>query len=159
VDLVPVDKQLRWFDRMRSDFEFPYFAVIGSGDAYMQARQLGTIIFWSHLAHALNSGNYRAALPTWVAPTAEFRHTFMEEYKAGEHTAPLLLTVDNVYDDMPNIKLDKVRDLLQIMCDRPRLLIYNGLDPYQFCATKLGVSPNMTLNLGKHQRSHQRRSI
>ena len=148
--LLPVAKQIEYFTRLRIDYS-PYVAIVCSVDNYSLARQISTVIFWAHLQHCLNNDKLRGSMPHWLSVINDFKNEFMDNYNDGLHAAANLLVLDNIYADMPSTKLDKVIDVLQTLCDRPRLILFRGKDAYKYCVETLGVRPNMLLNVSKRQ--------
>lgn len=151
-------KQLTWFKHLYQDLPIePKIIISNSMDFYEQARIIGLLLFWRYLSYSLNYPDiFHASTPLWYIPEAGFNTTPQEQYRRGRHREPNLLVVDLIHDDMPAAKVDKVHDLLQTMCDRPRLLLIRSQQPYNYCLNKLGVRPNMLFNI---ERQVQRRII
>jgi len=152
--IVLVRQQRLWFRQIYQELPTqPKIIVCTSREFYLQARRVGLLLFWRYLEFSLNyPKEFANSRPVWYLPDLGFRNRLLEAYKAGEHDAANLVVIDNIYEDMPAIKLDKVRDLLQYLCDRPRLLIIHGTDPYNYCLQKLGVRPTQIFNFARQLR-------
>ncbi len=65
---------------------------------------------------------------------------------------PSLLVISNVNDTSSNYKLEKVRDLLEMFADIPRIVVTSSRDPVTFFSTKLRFPVNYGIHLGPANR-------
>jgi hypothetical protein len=152
--VVLANQQRRWFQQVYKQLPLqPLIMVCASTEFYLQARRTGLVMFWRYLMFSLNyPKEFNNSRPLWHSLDASFRNPLLAAYQKGEHQAANLLILDNVYQDMPLVKLDKTRDLLQCFCDRPRLLLLHGIDPYNYCRQRLGVQANYIFNINRQLR-------
>lgn len=149
---ISTQQQLTWFRHLYQHLPIePRLIVSVSNDYYQQARLTGLILFWRYLQYSLNYPEiFDNSAPIWYIPQLNFTaKTPLDAYQQGQHRAANLLVIDGIYQDMPAIKLDKVHDILQLMADRPRLLLLRSRDPYNYCLDKLGVRPNIIFNFDR----------
>jgi len=146
---IDTDTQLDWLNLILEDLPItPYTLMCINTPRFFKARQLALLLFWRYLVDSMNHPRtYHDSLPIWRSVNLNFRNYLLEEYASGKHTRPNLLVIDGVYHDMPNIKCDKLHDIMQTLCDRPRILIFHGPDPFNFCVNALGTRPTYILNM------------
>jgi hypothetical protein len=59
-----------------------------------------------------------------------------------------ILVLDNIHDNMDNVKFSLLRDLLHKHRDSVVFLLIDGYDPLEFTMRHLHVNPRMVLNIG-----------
>jgi hypothetical protein len=152
--IILASRQQSWFRQIYQQLPLePGIIVCTSQDFYLTARRAGLLLFWRYLSYSLNfPKEFNDSTPLWYAPDLGFRNRLVEAYQRGEYQQPNLIVLDNIYQDMPAIKVDKIHDALQIFCDRPCLLLVRGTDPYNYCLAKLGVRPNRMVNFARQLR-------
>jgi hypothetical protein len=152
--IINPKQQLAWLNTILDDCSCePAVFLFTSEQQYLMARRVATIVFWRYLANSLNyPRTFKASKPFWHIPNLEFKNPVLNNYMAGEHSQPNLLVLDSLSVNMPAVKASKVHDLLQAMCDRPRLLLVHGAKSYQYCIDQLGVRPNKLINFADPKR-------
>lgn len=73
-------------------------------------------------------------LPLWHRVLGNYQDPIRD---AKERTNYSMLVLTNVGPDSTNVKIEKVRDILEIHDNIPRIVVVNGSDPVSFFADKL----------------------
>lgn len=79
------------------------------------------------MQHALINHDSRTALPLWVDLTGGFDNPLIVN-----RVKPSLLVINNVGIASTQSKLEKLRDILEVYSDIPRITVVTGTDPYTF---------------------------
>lgn len=74
--------------------------------------------------------------PMWHTLTGAFADELRDNRLRG-HRKPCGLILGNVPSNSSNVKLEKLRDLLEIYSDIPRIVVTSGEDPVEFFTSKL----------------------
>jgi hypothetical protein len=79
------------------------------------------------MQHALACHDSRTALPMWVDLTGGFDNPLVVN-----KVKPSLLVINNVGVNSTQPKMEKLRDILEVYSDVPRIVVATGTDPYMF---------------------------
>lgn len=150
--LIRTKQQIDWFRTLFKETPIePRIIVVYSADYFYLARAFGLLLFWRYLENSLNYPHeFANSAPFWHWLSLGYKDRLLEAEEKGEHSAPNLLLLDGLYDDMPATKVDKVHDILQIFCDRPVMLVLHTKDAYNYCIDRLGGRPNILFNLSRN---------
>lgn len=77
---------------------------------------------------------------------------FKDELRDNPGDKPCLLVITNITDDCSNIKLEKIRDLLEKYDDIPRIVVTGGKDPLTFFAERLKYPLKHGIYVGPERR-------
>lgn len=121
-------KQLQMFHAMIDDPFSPVNFAINSAPDDGKAKLLAAYLMQNALAH---HSSY-TALPLWVDLTSGFDNPLVKNKQN-----PSMLVINNVGMDSTPVKLEKLRDLLEVYSDIPRITIITGTDPYTFFMRKM----------------------
>lgn len=149
-------QQARWFRRLYREHSLaPQLIICSSQEYYLTARRAGLLLFTQYLIASVNyPKTYASSRPLWHTTDLQFRNRLIEQYEAGQHQQPNLLVLDNLHADMGAVKRDKIHDILQVFCDRPRLLLLHSRTPFDFCRQQFGIRPNQIIHFDRQlQRS------
>src|SRR5690606_1911293 len=91
--------------------------------------------FMSAAIDQMRSGSQRGKqLPVWHRLLGGFN----DKYRDGHgQFNPSMLILTNVAHDSTNVKLEKLRDILELYDSIPRIVVVNGSDPVSFFAEKV----------------------
>jgi len=117
----------------------PYLYVIGSKTTDAIAKIAAFCVFKAALAEST-----QGASPYWHTILGNYQDQLRddENYRAYTVGTPSLLVLSNIATNSSSVKFDKVRDLLEMYGNIPRIVIVQGEDPLTFCARHLFVSCN-----------------
>lgn len=157
--ILSVAKQKRvLYTLFDSKFTNPFVVGFNSSTNFLIARQMATVIFWQAIQQASrNAEIYRGQMPRWHYVAGGFDNVLVNEYQQGKHVAPLLLILDGLDTGMSSVKLEKTRDLLNVFCDRPRLLLISGDKPGEYVRDQLHIRLSGLVQFAAY--SNGRRSV
>lgn len=88
-------------------------------------------------------------LPLWHVVTGGFKDNLREQQ---EGKRPCMLILTNVNVESTPAKIEKLRDILELYSDIPRIVITGGEDPITFFATRLRYPLSAALYFGSTRR-------
>lgn len=113
---------------MEKPFGAPYLMAISSSPNDGKAKMLAAFIMQQALKAHL-SGKFRAtrgkALPLWHMVNGSFQDRLRDQ----SEERPSLLVLSNITEQSTNVKFEKVRDLLEMFSDIPRIIVCTPTDP------------------------------
>lgn len=126
----------------------PYVYIVSSSPNDGKAKQVAMYLMQRALM-AVAAGNIpRSAIgrqaPLWHTITGSWNDVLRD--RPQEHS-PGMLVLSNVTNLSTNVKLEKLRDLLELYNSVPRIIVISGEDPLTFANTKLLLPVNGVLNL------------
>ncbi len=74
--------------------------------------------------------------PVWHTLTGSFKDEYRDERRHGK-SKPSAFILTNVPSDSSQIKIEKLRDILELYNDVPRIVVTTGMDPVEFFTNKL----------------------
>jgi len=84
------------------------------------------------------------ASPVWHRLTGSYQ----DPYRDGKKDKPSMLIMSNIVETSSHVKLEKLRDLLEIYSDIPRIVVMGStMDPVTFIGTKLYCSVDNAIYL------------
>ena len=130
-------RQLAYVERfLEKPFLGPIIFSISSFPNDGKAKQLAAYLFEAaYKAHL--SGKFRGArskqLPLWHSLTG----SYYDHLRDKQELRPSLLVISNVTSQSTPVKVEKLRDLLEMYNDIPRIIVSTNEDPVTFANTKL----------------------
>lgn len=133
---------------LQRPFHAPYVMAISSSPNDGKAKQLAAFIM-QHAMRAHLSGKFRATrgkdLPQWHFLTGAWQDRLRD---GAEHAArPSMLILSNITRDSTNVKFEKVKDLLEIYSDIPRIIVMTPDDPLTMVHRRLYAPINSLIHL------------
>lgn len=148
--VIKVNKsvQLQEYDEvLRRPFSSPYLYIISSGPNDAKAKQAAAHIMEvataGQLAGKFPKSTRGKTSPRWHVVNGSFR----DDLRDKNNDDPSMLIISNVTSDSTNVKIEKVRDLLEQFNGIPRILVISGEDPITFANRKLYMSVNPVMQL------------
>lgn len=128
-------------------FASPYIYVIASSPNDGKAKQVAAYLMESATKGQL-AGKYPRSTrgrqsPLWHMITGSFH----DRLRDGASDEPSMVIFSNVTTTSTNVKLEKLRDLIEMYNHLPRVVVITGEDPVTFANTKLMLPVNHVLNL------------
>lgn len=116
-------KQFEMFDKfMESPFE-PMNCCIVSAPDDGKAKLMAAYM----MQHSIAQHNSYTSLPMWIDLTGGFDNPLVVN-----KVKPSLLVINNVGVASTQSKMEKLRDILEVYSDIPRIVVATGCDPYYF---------------------------
>lgn len=150
---INASRQLKTFDLiMKNPLAKPYTLVIGSSDYDKLAQCVALAIYKKVMTyyhtHFQDIGNHNQ--PLWY-PVYGSRHDRLRDDKNFRYSAgnPLLLVIDNFPRNATPEKTEKVRDLLDMYNNTPKIVIAAGADPFEVAQKYLYLQPTYMLYVQK----------
>lgn len=113
---------------MEKPIGVPYLMAISSSPNDGKAKMLAAFIMQQALKAHL-SGKYRSArgkaLPLWHMVNGSFQ----DRLRDNSEERPSMLVISNITEQSTNVKFEKVRDLLEMFSDIPRIIVCTPTDP------------------------------
>lgn len=150
--VVKREEQLAKFELlMANPFAAPYtFCINSAGNdirskyvaAFMLSRAIQ--VYNKNRHHSLNTS------PEWHTLTGSYADWRRDRcYDLRKKPKPAMIVFSNITVDSSEVKLEKLRDLLEQYADVPRVVAITGMDPYSFFAHKLRYKLNAGLDLSR----------
>lgn len=135
-------------------FGKPYVYIISSSPNDGKAKQAASYIMECATHHQLKNHFPRSTRgrqsPLWHFVTGNWADRLRDS--EGKADQPSMLILSNITKDSTTAKLEKVRDLLEIYSNIPRILVVTGEDPITFANTRLMVQAHHALLLATARR-------
>ena len=146
--------QLEHFEHvLGKPFGRPYLYIISSTPNDAKAKQVAALLMERATAGQLGGKYPRTTRgktsPRWHMVNGSFRDTLRD----SDTDNPSMLVISNVTSQSTNVKLEKVRDLLEQFSSIPRILVISGEDPITFANTRLHMSVNHVLQVATAKKS------
>lgn len=130
-----VTRQIRSLDRMMNNpLNGNYIACIGGHPSDVRAKVIAANIMSRAIDLQMDGAAKGKHLPLWHRIYGGYSDV-LRDAKELEPCSMLILT--NVAADSSTIKLEKLRDLLEMYDNIPKIVIVNGSDPITFFASKV----------------------
>jgi len=137
---IQIDSFKKVYD---NPFQSPYIYCIASHPNDAKASAVALHIMMQ--ANRLMVNNVTAkGLPLWHILTGSYKDKLRD---ARKRINTSLLILSNVPENSSATKLEKLRDLLELYHDTPRILVTTGIDPVTFCHSYLYYTVNHVLNI------------
>ena len=137
-----------WDSLIEKPFASPYLYLIASSPNDGKAKQAAAY-FMEQATRKQLAGKFPRSTrgrqtPLWHMITGSFQDRLRD---GVSHDQPSMLVISNVTVNSSNVKLEKLRDLLEQFNHIPRIVVHTGEDPVTFANTKLFLPVNHVLNL------------
>lgn len=145
---IPKSRQIAHLnDVCNKPFANPYIMVVASMPNDAKAKLTAAAIMeravTDHIRGKQGKLTYSRSLPLWHTLTG----SFADELRDSREESPSLLILSNVSTDSSNVKIEKLRDILEKFNSTPRIVVLTGSDPITFVNTRLRVAINYCLYL------------
>ena len=137
--------QLKYLNEvLESPFKDPYVYFISSVPNDTKAKLLAAFVmqraYKVHRKRVRNSKGYtdfeNKDLPIWHTVNGSFQDKIRDNTR-GMTKSPSMLIISNVHKDCTNVKIEKVRDLLEAHSSIPRIVVLSGINALEFANTKI----------------------
>jgi len=131
--------------------------VIGVDDVETRAQTLAAAIFMEAISRHLKNPSTYPHIPLWHAVYGgwydRLRDASSNKNEAYQQMVGKfgMLFLTNVADNSTKEKLEKVRDLLSLYSQLPRVVVFAGGDPLQWCREQLFIRPGRVIYLGNRR--------
>jgi len=125
---------------------------IGSFPTDLRAKMLAVNIMDHAISFQDKARSVRIAkkdYPLWHKVYGGFKDTIRDD---GMTDNPSMLILSNVDVHSTNAKIEKVRDILEMYPNIPRVVIVSGCDPLEFFATRLHLPVDIAFYMGADNR-------
>jgi hypothetical protein len=140
---ISVDKQLEYIKNMRN-LTKPYLCVLSGETNDTIAAQIALLV----CARVINDNAGQKIY--WHTLTGAFKDKIRDEdVPAAEAASSHLLIISNVAKNSTNVKIEKLRDLLELYSNKPRIVVLGGMNPMDFCQSILYTKPSCVLYSGR----------
>lgn len=137
-------KQLiRFKEIVANPLSKPYLYCISSAPNDNQARLLAAFIMQAAVKN-LGKGGMNKSPPLWHNITGGFSNPMLDKFRDLE---PSMLILSNVPENSTPVKLEKLRDILEVYSNIPRIVVTTPVDPLTFFNTKIFSSLNGCIHL------------
>lgn len=150
--IVKAALQVKQFNRLyASPCDAPYVLCISSIGTDLRAKFTAAFLL-NRALRSFDRDRYSTLRsgPVWHMLTGSYSDEYRDrirEVKRGKK--PALIVLSNVTTDSSEVKIEKLRDLLEVFADVPRIVTITGEDPYTFFASRLQYPLDVGLNLSK----------
>lgn len=149
--IIKSAKQIEAYDHIyKNPFKVPYVMCISSTRTDLRAKYVAAHLL-NRAIDAYNVTRYTTTrlLPAWHTLTGSYQDEIRDRiYQTKKGKKPALAVFSNVAANSSEVKLEKLRDLLELYADVPRVVAITGEDPYTFFAN-LHYPLNVGLYLSK----------
>jgi len=148
---ISVKKQINGIDRvLQNPLHGSYTMAIGSYPSDVRAKILA-VNFMNRAIDAQIGGSHRGrAYPLWHRLMGNYQDP-LRDSKESEHVSMLVIT--NVGVDSSQVKLEKLRDILEKYDSIPRIVVVNGVDPVSFFAERVRLPLKYAFYLSAEQKA------
>lgn len=135
VKSISIRKQIGWLNGLLArPFKGNGIVCIGSYPSDTRAKVIAANIFSNAIDHQMQGKMRGKAYPLWHRLYGGYSDSLRD---LKERDPCSMLVLSNVGADSTQAKLEKLRDLLEIYDDIPKIVIVNGVDPVTFFADKV----------------------
>lgn len=145
--IIGPDKQLADLKEYGGYLDQPYtFCVSSPGtDSYSKFVAAWWFLQWMDEWNVRKlDRNFPYGKPVWHTLTGSYKDEFRDMARHGRNK-PSAFVFSNVPHDASQVKLEKLRDLMELYSDVPRLIVTTGIDPATFFTQKLSYPLNAGL--------------
>jgi hypothetical protein len=132
----------------------PTFFCLHSSSEYLTIRKYAVPWFFNAAKYCKsNVIESRGILPYWHYVDTKFDDSLMDILRDRNTSTSFLeyqplIVLDGNYTDSSSIKLEKLRDLLNLLTGHTVILLLSGDKPYSFCLNKLGLRVTDFISFG-----------
>lgn len=146
---IPRQRQLAYLeDVCERPFNNPYIMIVGSIPNDAKAKLTAAYIMEkavnSHVRNKFPNKTRSRRLPLWHTLTGAFADDLRDN--RGEEN-PSMLVLSNISVESSNVKIEKLRDILELFNHIPRVVVITGCDPITFVNTRLRMAINYCVHL------------
>jgi hypothetical protein len=140
---ISVDKQLEYLKGMRN-LNKPYLCILGGATNDTIAGQIALLV----CAQVIHDNAGQKIF--WHTLTGAFKDKIRDDDVVGaDAMSSSLLVISNIAQNSTNIKIEKLRDLLEIYSSKPRIVVLGGMNPMDFAQKILYTKPSCVLYSGR----------
>lgn len=146
---VSKHKQQEMMEKILDDpFYAPYLCCISGKPNDMRAKLLAAHIMMravqQHHDKELPAKQRKRlrgrGLPLWHTLVGGFDNPVINTKATGEIDHPSMLIISNITQDSTLSKIEKLRDILEVHCNIPRIVVLAGSDPLTFFNSRMHMS-------------------
>lgn len=133
--IIKAAKQLESFDAIFKGINSaPLVYCISSLGNDLQAKYTAAYLLTRSLAlHTKDRHNTNRTQPVWHTLTGSFQDYYRDRYReVRKGQKPAMIVLSNVVANSSDVKKEKLRDLLELFSDIPRIVPITGTDPFTF---------------------------
>lgn len=150
--IVKIKEQLEKFQHvMDRPFAAPYTMCINSVGNDIRSKYVAAFLL-NRAIKVYGKGKYRSthSPPQWHTLTGSYADWRRDRcYELRKQPKPAMIVFSNITVDSSEVKMEKLRDLLEQYADVPRIVAITGMDPYSFFAHKLRYKLNVGIDLSR----------
>lgn len=126
---ITKDSQIEHYKKvLKAPGASPYVYIIGSEPSDKKAKMVAATLVLKFLEQ--NPGDSRGIV--WHTLTGSYRDKYRDTVFHGEKK-PKLMVLSNITPESTEVKIEKLRDLLELYPDIPRIVLITGINPLTFC--------------------------
>lgn len=150
---ISVQRQVRWISKLLNNpLSGSPVVVISSYTTDLKAKLLACQIMNSAIAIQTQTSTRKLSgkdLPLWHRVFGGYKDSLRDDFTKKN---PSMLILTNITTESTQIKLEKVRDLLEMYDNIPRIVVLGGVSPIEFFATKLHYPIKYSIYMGPEKR-------
>lgn len=136
---ISVQKQLGYIKNMRN-LTKPYLCILSGEKNDSVAAQIALLV----CAKIINDNAGQKIY--WHTLTGAFKDKIRDDDVQGADAASSdLLVLSNIAKNSTNVKIEKLRDLLELYSNKPRIVVLGGMNPIDFANSILFTKPSCVL--------------
>lgn len=141
------EQQLDFFEHaLQSGLNKPYTMIISGAPNDQKAKLIAAYLMGRAVQQKLAGARMGKTMPMWHWCSGSFSDKLRD---APDEHKPSMLILSNILADSTNVKIEKVRDLLEQFADIPRIIVGAGCTPLQLASDRLHVPIQYCLYVGQ----------
>lgn len=125
-----------------------YTLAINSFPSDLRARQLALMLM-IRMVNQMITKKIRGNYPIWHRIYGNYKDTVRDAGNRVDASCIILLNVNN---ESTQLKVEKLRDLLEMYSNVPRIVVFGGTNPIEFFANRLHYPLSAAINIGPDNR-------
>ncbi len=155
---IRVSKQLSSLETIAADPTRGHYTLgISSFPSDTSAKQLALYLMIKAVTKQFEK-NSRHFYPLWHKLYG-FPKDKLRDAELPKEKLPSILIVSNITKDISQMKLEKLRDLLEMYCSIPKIVVMGGIDPITFFSTKLHLSLSAGIYLNTETQPYRKTRV
>lgn len=142
--VIEARRQQRLVEHIKKELVFPSLYVISSMPTDFYALRVAETLFKASMSHCLSKSLFNDKMPYWHVILGGFDDEVRNNPRAYANV-PLLVLV-NVIQESTNTKVEKLRDIIHLLPNTPKIIVTSGCNAMEF-AMQIRTSPTAVLHL------------